>query len=96
MESEEELLHQVQVSLLRIDPDILLGWDVQKESVGLFLERSDILGLSMCEALSRFVQDRVESSRVPDSRPNPGWFLVHFQCQMFCLNDMSTCSGKLL
>lgn len=39
--------------LIRFDPDILVGYEVQMHSWGYLLQRAAVLGLDLCQQLSR-------------------------------------------
>ncbi len=45
-QDEPTLLRAVAAALSSLDPDILLGWDVQRGSLGYLAERGAALGLA--------------------------------------------------
>lgn len=52
-QSEAALLQGAISAILALDPDILLGWDVQKESYGYLTERASVLGVTFLRAISK-------------------------------------------
>uniref|UniRef100_A0A8C4PYF9 DNA polymerase zeta catalytic subunit n=1 Tax=Eptatretus burgeri TaxID=7764 RepID=A0A8C4PYF9_EPTBU len=59
--SEEQLFADLQDLVLRFDPDILLGYEVQTTSWGFLLERAAVLGLDFCQKISRLAESSKEN-----------------------------------
>ncbi|RVE55860.1 hypothetical protein OJAV_G00230390 [Oryzias javanicus] len=60
--SEEKMLFQELVRIMRrLDPDILLGYEVQMRSWGYLLQRAAVLGVDLCQQLSRVPGDSKEN-----------------------------------
>uniref|UniRef100_UPI00358FBFE1 DNA polymerase zeta catalytic subunit isoform X3 n=1 Tax=Myxine glutinosa TaxID=7769 RepID=UPI00358FBFE1 len=59
--SEEQLFAELQDLVLRFDPDILLGYEVQTTSWGFLLERAAVLGLDFCQKISRLAESSKEN-----------------------------------
>ncbi|KAL9233295.1 hypothetical protein vseg_008315 [Gypsophila vaccaria] len=51
--SEMELVEQFIKTVCSIDPDIVIGWDVQSGSLGYLAERASYLGVSLVNRISR-------------------------------------------
>lgn len=57
-DSEVSLFHGIVRVFDEFDPDILLGFETQTQSIGYLLDRADTLGLPLLLALSRVVQKK--------------------------------------
>lgn len=53
--SEEDLLARLAALVTGLDPDILVGWDVQRASLGYLADRASALGLNLLRQMSRWV-----------------------------------------
>lgn len=51
--SERELLDAFVVAVRALDPDVLLGWEVQQGSLGYLADRAQLLELPLLKAISR-------------------------------------------
>lgn len=63
---ERDLLDQFINILQSVDPDILLGWDVQGSSLGYLAERAAYLGISLLNKISRTPSETKTVKRVAD------------------------------
>ena len=59
--SEHELFNHLSTFILHVDPDILLGYEVQMKSWGFLLSRADQLGYDLCRYISRAPDDAMNS-----------------------------------
>lgn len=59
--SEEELFNHVATLVTAVDPDFLVGYEVQMSSWGYLLSRASVLGYDLCRYLSRIPNDRANS-----------------------------------
>ncbi|XP_023286279.1 DNA polymerase zeta catalytic subunit isoform X1 [Seriola lalandi dorsalis] len=60
--TDEKMLFQELISIMRrFDPDILLGYEVQMRSWGYLLQRAAVLGVDLCQQLSRVPGDSREN-----------------------------------
>ncbi|XP_069370752.1 DNA polymerase zeta catalytic subunit isoform X2 [Paralichthys olivaceus] len=65
--TDEKMLFQELISIMRrYDPDILLGYEVQMRSWGYLLHRAKVLGVDLCQQLSRVPGDSVENRFTAD------------------------------
>ncbi|XP_061750084.1 DNA polymerase zeta catalytic subunit isoform X3 [Nerophis ophidion] len=56
--ADEKMLFQELVAIMRkFDPDILFGYEVQMQSWGYLLQRAAVLGVDLCQQLSRVPGD---------------------------------------
>ena len=60
--TERALLLAVAAVVARHDPDILVGWDIQRGSLGYVLERAGVLGLPLLKLMARAPAAGNESS----------------------------------
>lgn len=51
--TELELLTAFSEAVLALDPDIVLGWEVQQGSLGYLVDRAAILEMPLLRAMSR-------------------------------------------
>eukprot|EP00181_Compsopogon_caeruleus_P006790 CAMPEP_0184679314 /NCGR_PEP_ID=MMETSP0312-20130426/2150_1 /TAXON_ID=31354 /ORGANISM="Compsopogon coeruleus, Strain SAG 36.94" /LENGTH=1681 /DNA_ID=CAMNT_0027128683 /DNA_START=608 /DNA_END=5649 /DNA_ORIENTATION=- len=72
VESEQELFDLLQNRVLDRDPDILFGWDVQRDSLGYLLERSQCIGGTLETSVGRFLEERVAHQRGSEVENHPG------------------------
>ncbi|XP_061603090.1 DNA polymerase zeta catalytic subunit [Cololabis saira] len=60
--AEEKVLFEELVAVVRrLDPDILVGYEVQMRSWGYLLQRGAVLGVDLCQQLSRVPGDSKEN-----------------------------------
>ena len=59
--SEQELFNNVVTLVSNLDPDFLIGYEVQLSSWGYFLSRAAVLGYDLCHYLSRIPCDKQNS-----------------------------------
>ena len=57
--SEAELLTGFSEAVLALDPDIIVGWEVQQGSVGYLVDRAAILEMPLLRAMSRTPEVRL-------------------------------------
>ncbi|KAM6915313.1 DNA polymerase zeta catalytic subunit [Xenentodon cancila] len=58
---EKTLFEELVVIMRRFDPDILVGYEVQMRSWGYLLQRAAVLGVDLCQQLSRVPGDSKEN-----------------------------------
>uniref|UniRef100_A0A8D0DQT0 DNA polymerase zeta catalytic subunit n=1 Tax=Salvator merianae TaxID=96440 RepID=A0A8D0DQT0_SALMN len=63
---ERKSYHQTLFPLLRYDPDILLGYEVQMHSWGYLLQRAAALDVDLCQMISRVPDDKKENRFAAD------------------------------
>ncbi len=51
--SEADLLTGFSEAVLALDPDIIVGWEVQQGSIGYLVDRAAILEMPLLRAMSR-------------------------------------------
>ena len=51
--SEADLLTGFSEAVLALDPDIIVGWEVQQGSIGFLVDRAAILEIQLLRAMSR-------------------------------------------
>lgn len=51
--SEDDLLRRLAALVHGLDPDVLVGWDVQRGSLGYLADRASTLGLNLLRQMSR-------------------------------------------
>ena len=51
--SEQDLLNAFSEAVLALDPDILVGWEVQQGSLGYLVDRAALLEMPLLRAISR-------------------------------------------
>ena len=61
VESESDLFNHLSTLVINVDPDILLGYEVQMQSWGYLLSRATHLGYDLCRYLSRVPDDTKNS-----------------------------------
>ncbi|XBI89303.1 hypothetical protein VPH35_027143 [Triticum aestivum] len=75
---ERDLLNHLIDALCSIDPDILVGWEIQLGSLGFLAERAAYLGIGLLKKISRTLPHESkhppknlahESSQVPEASP---------------------------
>ncbi|KAM3371790.1 hypothetical protein ACQJBY_018940 [Aegilops geniculata] len=75
---ERDLLNHLIDALCSIDPDILVGWEIQLGSLGFLAERAAYLGIGLLKRISRTLPHESkhppknlahESSQVPEASP---------------------------
>ncbi|KAM4633548.1 DNA polymerase zeta catalytic subunit [Polymixia lowei] len=54
---EKQLFQELVAIMRRFDPDILVGYEVQMRSWGYLLQRASVLGVDLCQQLSRVPGD---------------------------------------
>ncbi|XP_077444018.1 DNA polymerase zeta catalytic subunit isoform X1 [Stigmatopora argus] len=54
---EKMLFHELVAIMRKFDPDILFGYEVQMHSWGYLLQRAAVLGVDLCQQLSRIPDD---------------------------------------
>ncbi|XP_050928012.1 LOW QUALITY PROTEIN: DNA polymerase zeta catalytic subunit [Lates calcarifer] len=65
--TDEKMLFQELITIMRrFDPDILLGYEVQMHSWGYLLQRAAVLGVDLCQQLSRVPGDSKENRFAAD------------------------------
>ncbi|XP_034999481.1 DNA polymerase zeta catalytic subunit isoform X2 [Hippoglossus stenolepis] len=65
--TDEKMLFQELISIMRrYDPDILLAYEVQMRSWGYLFQRAAVLGVGLCQQLSRVPGDSVENRFTAD------------------------------
>ncbi|XP_058470298.1 DNA polymerase zeta catalytic subunit [Solea solea] len=65
--SDENMLFQELITVMRrFDPDILLGYEVQMHSWGYLLQRATVLGVDLCQKLSRVPGDSKQNRFTAD------------------------------
>lgn len=62
VENEEELFMEVLKLFSRWDPDILVGFEIQKFSWGYLLQRASQLSVNLCAQMSRIPDEKKKSS----------------------------------
>ncbi|KAG7244176.1 hypothetical protein INR49_004249 [Caranx melampygus] len=66
--TDEKMLFQELITIMRrFDPDILLGYEVQMRSWGYLFQRAAVLGVDLCQQLSRMPGDSKENRFTADS-----------------------------
>ncbi|KAM8847502.1 DNA polymerase zeta catalytic subunit [Synchiropus picturatus] len=58
---EKKLFEELVTLMRRFDPDILFGYEIQMHSWGYLLQRSAVLGVDLCQQLSRVPGDSKEN-----------------------------------
>ncbi|TMW55834.1 hypothetical protein Poli38472_008482 [Pythium oligandrum] len=61
VESEHELLTRLEELVHRWDPDFLVGFEVQKESIGYLVDRSSQLKMNLVQMMSRLPTTQVDA-----------------------------------
>ncbi len=51
--SEQELLAAFTQAVLSLDPDVVLGWEIQQSSLGYLVDRAALLEIPLLRAISR-------------------------------------------
>ncbi|XP_070781827.1 DNA polymerase zeta catalytic subunit [Enoplosus armatus] len=65
--TDEKVLFQELITIMRrVDPDILVGYEVQMRSWGYLLQRAAALGVDLCQQLSRVPGDSKENRFTAD------------------------------
>ncbi|XP_029351648.1 DNA polymerase zeta catalytic subunit isoform X2 [Echeneis naucrates] len=65
--TDEKMLIQELITIMKkFDPDILLGYEVQMRSWGYLLQRAAVLGVDLCQQLSRVPGDSKENRFAAD------------------------------
>ncbi|XP_044025706.1 DNA polymerase zeta catalytic subunit isoform X4 [Siniperca chuatsi] len=65
--TDEKMLFQELITIMRrSDPDILVGYEVQMHSWGYLLQRAAVLGVDLCQQLSRVPGDSKENHFAAD------------------------------
>ncbi|XP_071334532.1 DNA polymerase zeta catalytic subunit isoform X2 [Trachinotus anak] len=65
--TDEKMLFQELITIMRrFDPDILVGYEVQMRSWGYLLQRATVLGVDLCQQLSRVPGDSKENRFAAD------------------------------
>ncbi|XP_030261407.1 DNA polymerase zeta catalytic subunit isoform X3 [Sparus aurata] len=65
--TDEKMLFQELIAIMRrFDPDILVGYEVQMHSWGYLLQRAAVLGVDLCQQLSRVPGDSKENRFAAD------------------------------
>ncbi|KAM9338879.1 DNA polymerase zeta catalytic subunit [Symphorus nematophorus] len=65
--TDEKVLFQELITIMRrFDPDILVGYEVQMRSWGYLLQRAAVLGVDLCQQLSRVPGDSKENHFTAD------------------------------
>ncbi|KAM3602464.1 uncharacterized protein V6R79_004647 [Siganus canaliculatus] len=60
--TDEKVLFEELIAIMRrFDPDILVGYEVQMHSWGYLLQRASVLGVNLCQQLSRVPGDSKEN-----------------------------------
>ncbi|XP_029903584.1 DNA polymerase zeta catalytic subunit isoform X2 [Myripristis murdjan] len=63
---EKQLFQELVTVMRRFDPDILVGYEVQMHSWGYLLQRASVLGVDLCQQLSRVPGDSKENRFAAD------------------------------
>uniref|UniRef100_H2S107 DNA polymerase zeta catalytic subunit n=1 Tax=Takifugu rubripes TaxID=31033 RepID=H2S107_TAKRU len=64
--NEKELFQELVTIMRRFDPDILVGYEVQMRSWGYLVQRAAVLGVGLCQQLSRVPGDNSENRFAAD------------------------------
>lgn len=51
--SEQELMEAFITAVIALDPDIMLGWEIQQQSLGYIVDRAALLEIPLLRRVSR-------------------------------------------
>lgn len=86
---EKDLFDFFTKFLCSLDPDILMGWDVQGASLGYLAERSAHLGIRLLDIISRILPEgkRVLETKIPENEQNHNLLVDSLVAESVALGD---------